>query len=270
MTGPVKPYDFKIMGVINVTPDSFSDGNRFKDPTKAADQALRLIKEGADFIDLGAESSRPGADPVDLETEWQRLEPVLKMFKRKNLLDRVTVDTRKPEVMLRLLDWGICGINDIAGGAPEETLKKLCVSPSLNYIAMHMRGEPENMQISPLDGEEAVHAVSAFFKKTHQKLMNAGFNPKQIFLDPGIGFGKTDRANLLLIDQVRHWSQTYQIAIGVSRKSFMGRILGVSGPAQRDLPSKMVEMGLVLAGASIIRTHSIKALSNIYKILNPD
>lgn len=258
------------MGVINVTPDSFSDGNRFKDPSKAADQALRLIKEGADFIDLGAESSRPGAIPIDLETEWQRLEPVLKLFKRKKLLNRVTVDTRKPELMLRLMDWGISGINDIAGGAPDETLKKLGSEPSLNYVAMHMSGEPGDMQLNPLDGVEAIEAVSAFFKTTHQRLINAGLNPKQIFLDPGIGFGKTDRANLLLIDQVRQWSQTYQIAIGVSRKSFLGRILGINGPAQRDPPSKMVEMGLILAGASIIRTHSVKALSNIHKILNPD
>jgi dihydropteroate synthase len=172
--------------------------------------------------------------------------------------------------MLRLLDWGIAGINDIAGGAPKETLKKLSVSPSLNYIAMHMIGEPADMQLSPLDGDEAVLNVSSFFKTTYQNLLDAGFNPKQIFLDPGIGFGKTDRANLLLIDQVRNWAKTYQIAIGVSRKSFMGRILGISGPAQRDPPSKMVEMGLALAGASIIRTHSIKALSNIHKILNPD
>lgn len=269
MTQALKPFNFKIMGVINVTPDSFSDGNSYMDPTHASDQALKLIDEGADFIDLGAESSRPDALPVDVETEWDRLEPVLKVFKRKNLLPKVTVDTRKPQIMLRLMEWGIAGINDIAGGAPKEALTKISSYPGINYIAMHMHGVPENMQKNPLDGIDAVESVGNFFKLTHKNLLDCGFDPLQIFLDPGIGFGKTDRANMLLIKNLGQWTKTYQVALGVSRKSFIGRILGLNNPIDRDLPSKMVEMGLVLSGASIIRTHSAKALSTIRNILNP-
>lgn len=260
-------YGFKIMGVVNITPDSFSDGGAYLSPLKALERAVEMIKIGADFVDIGAESTRPGATPLSPEEEWIRLEPVLKLVNEHQIGQFITVDTMKPEIMERLIDWRIAGINDVSGGTPTDLLYRLRRSGICHHISMHMHGNPQTMQISPLDGTQAIERVSEFFAAQNRKLLECGFERGQFWLDPGIGFGKTDQANLCLMAQLRHWCVDYNVAIGISRKSFIGRLFDLSTPLERDLPSKSMELGLVLSGARLIRTHEIKPLVKIRNIL---
>jgi len=256
------------MGVINVTPDSFSDGGLFLDPGAAAEQAHRLVADGADVLDIGAESSRPGAPAVDAAEEWRRLAPVLSRLVEEQPGVQVSVDTCKPELMLRAADAGAAIINDITGGAPGEVLARLARYPDLQYIAMHMHGTPKTMQNNPLIGGVAIAAVDEFFAHAHARLAAAGFAANRIWLDPGLGFGKTDRGNIQLMRHLPTWASRYRIAAGVSRKSLIGRSLGLPVPADRDGPSKMLELGLALLGTNLIRTHDVRRLKGLLSLLD--
>jgi len=258
------------MGVLNVTPDSFSDGGRFLDPTAAVDQALSLVAAGADVIDVGAESTRPGAKTLPPEEEWQRLEPVLKRLGalgEGKLGAKLSVDTRKPSLMRPAAELGASYINDVSGLAPMDILRTLAGFRGLQYIAMHMIATPETMQLEPLRGSEAVRAVDAFFGEATQRLADAGFAAERRWLDPGIGFGKADSGNLRLMAALPQWTNRYNIAIGISRKSFIGRALDIPVPQDRDAPSKMLELGLAFAGAKMIRTHDVARLRKLLDTL---
>lgn len=258
-----------IMGILNLTPDSFSDGGRFHHVDDAIERAHEIFTEGADWIDIGAESSRPGALPVSERDEWARLEPVLSALTEQDLGSRISVDTYKPEVMLKAARMGVSIINDIKGARQIED-SVLCELARLGvtYIAMHMKGDPGSMQQEPLDCEEALDAMGDFYEKTTHRLMRCGFNRERICLDPGIGFGKTDRANVRLLAHALRSSEAYQIVLGVSRKSFIGRGLNIENPAERDLPSKMLEFGLMLSGVKAIRTHEVKTLYGLKEWLH--
>jgi dihydropteroate synthase len=255
-----------IMGVVNITPDSFSDGGKFDSPDAAIKKALDLAEDGADIIDLGAESSRPGASPISEQLEWQRLEPVIEnLIKAKNI--QLSVDTYKPETMLKAAEIGCHYINDINGSADVETLNTLAKHEDLSYIAMHKAGDPKTMQQNPLEGDDAISKVDDFFQRTEKKLLNAGFRKDMIWLDPGIGFGKTDEANARLLKHCSVWAKKYQLTLGVSRKSFIGRTLGIIDPTKRDSPSKMLEFGLSCMGVQMIRTHEVAMLKNLLRLL---
>lgn len=251
-----------IMGVVNITPDSFSDGGQFFKVPDALQQIERLLAEGADIIDLGAESSRPGAQPLSLEEEWQRLEPVLTEASRLWPSSLFSLDTCKAEIMRRALHFPVTLINDIRGGADFETLQVLS-SRGLVYLAMHMHRDPMSMQRDPLDAPLALESVAKFYEETQVVLQRAGFAKEQIWLDPGIGFGKTDRANLLLIKQSMEWATRLPLVLGVSRKSFIGRLLHIDEAKDRDAPSKMLELSLILAGVKAIRTHDVLHLKTL-------
>lgn len=251
-----------IMGVVNVTPDSFSDGGQWVDPELAWSRGVELAEAGADVIDLGAESSRPGASEVPLDKEWARLEPVLELFRKRNPNIAVSVDTYKPEIMLMAAELGAQVINDIKGGADESTLK-LLAQKGVTYLAMHMHRSPLSMQQSPLSANDALDVVADFYDETYHKLKRCGFSEDKILLDPGIGFGKSDAANFQLIAQAMQKSSQYPILLGISRKSFIGRALDLPDPLTRDLPSKMMEMTLILSGIKAIRTHEVKALHQV-------
>lgn len=261
----------EIMGVLNVTPDSFSDGDgksaRWRDPGEVMDRALGLIADGADIIDIGAESTRPGAEPVDETEEWGRLFPILSRLTKANVGATISVDTRKPSLMLKAADQGALIINDVGGGAPEQTLTRLAAYPGMQYIAMHMHMNPKSMQQHPLGAHEASALVSAFFSSLEARLLAAGFPKAAIWLDPGIGFGKTDAANLTLMQMIHVWSKGFNIAVGVSRKSLIGRALGIGEPKDRDAPSKTLELGLAMLGARRIRTHAVAPLRRLLDLL---
>ena len=253
-----------IMGVVNVTPDSFTDGGSFLDPGAAADHALSLIAQGADIVDLGAESSRPGAAPVTVAEEWRRLEPVLKRLAATRTSITISVDTYKPEIMMRAADCGASVINDIHGAerVPEERLRQLAVR-GMSYIAMHMIGDPQTMQTAPLDADASVSVVTRFFAERRERLGAAGFPVEKVWLDPGIGFGKTDAGNLALLRLSMRRANDLNIAVGISRKSFIGRMMGIPSPVERDPASKMLELGLMLSGVRMIRTHDVENLAKL-------
>lgn len=253
---------FNVMGVVNLTRDSFSDGGLFYKPSEALKQIDELIEYEADYIDLGAESTKPGAKEVPLEEEWQKLDSILSILETRDLgAVKISIDTRKPELMKRLLDRGIHMINHVADGMLSEDLLTQMAKRNLCYMAMHMYKQPESMQKTPLDEEEALQVVSTFFREYSKKLERCGFSKEKIWFDPGIGFGKTDRANLSLMNEVKEYAKDYNVGIGISRKSFIGRTFGIQEPRERDKPSKAFEVCLSFLGARLIRTHDVRGLA---------
>lgn len=257
------------MGILNVTPDSFSDGGQFLNPETALRRIEQMIEQGADIIDIGAESSRPGASFISESEEWARLSPILTAISSQSHKINYSVDTNKPEIMRRLPDYGVQIINDIKGTADTQTLEHLAKS-GCTYIAMHMQGTPDNMQDSPMSGQSAVHAVEEFYRASHSKLTSAGFTSDKIWLDPGIGFGKDDSSNLHLLASSLLSSQDSQnIVIGISRKSFIGRLCGLPDAESRDPASKMLEACFLMSGIKCIRTHEVSKLKHIRDLLGP-
>ena len=220
----------RLMGIVNVTPDSFSDGGRFLAARDALAHCERLVREGADVLDLGAESSRPGADPLPAETEWARLEPVL--LEALKLGVPVSVDTCKPSVMRAVLEAGADMINDIAGfsaqGAVEAVADADCA-----LCLMHMRGEPRTMQDAPAY-RDVVEEVRDYLDQGARRLRQAGVAADRIVLDPGFGFGKTAAHNYTLLKELpRVVGRDYPSLLGLSRKSMIGAVTG--RPASRRL-----------------------------------
>lgn len=257
-----------IFGVLNVTPDSFSDGGDFGDAVSALKQVEHLFESGADIADIGAESTRPGAEPVTPALEWQRLEVVLQGLKAKQLLGRISIDTRHETTMLRAAEMGAAWINCV-GALPEEDillrLKKY--NPTIGFVATHMHGNPASMQLNPLSPAGAIKRVEAFFESAAAELAAGSFKTSEILFDPGIGFGKSDAANIALLARCAHWSQSIPIAIGVSRKGFFHRVFGVESPKDRDAVSKVAEASLALSGVRMIRTHDVSSLARCFSLL---
>ena len=255
------------MGVLNVTPDSFSDGGDFQSAAEAVKQAKRMANSGADIIDVGAESTRPGALPVTPEDEWARLLTVLNELQVAGLMDSVSVDTRWGINALRALKLGVRMFNNVTGLYEPEVLKQIAATTTTRYIAMHMQGDPSTMQKSPMSREEALEKVPGFLVQARDALLRSGFSSERVFVDPGIGFGKSDAANLALISQTSALAKEHNVAIGISRKGFIGRILNISEPKKRDDASKMLEMSLAMMGARLIRTHDVERLAHIREML---
>ena len=258
------------MGVVNVTPDSFSDGGLCLSPKDAIAKIKNLIDSSVDYIDIGAESTKPGSLPISVNEEWQRLCPVFDMLKSLDLKKtQISLDSRNSNTIEKACSLGLIHmINDVSGTQKVDTLNK-CLEHadkkgiSLKYCAMHMFEEPRTMQLRPLKRQDAIRSCEYFFERETQKLENCGFHPDKIFLDPGIGFGKDDCANLSLIQKSMDWSKKYNLLYGVSRKSFIGRLLDIKHPEERDPPTKMVEICLAMMGVKIIRTHDTKGLMKI-------
>ncbi len=256
-----------ILGIMNVTPDSFSDGGEISTPDLQLKRAVELIQDGAHVLDIGAESTRPGSKPVSLDDEWQRLNPLLKLLSKNLPGTPMSVDTQKLEIARRAADLGVTWVNLIGREPKTEDARDLKNGGIKNIVAMHVSGTPETMQDNPLNSAQALTAVESYFDRLTTIFTSAGFQKNQLYFDPGIGFGKTDCANLRLLNQTNHWAKSRQIALGVSRKSLLGRTLNISEPKDRDNASKMLELGLVMLGASLIRTHAPKKLSLILKLL---
>lgn len=255
-----------IMGIVNVTPDSFSDGGQFLSRDAALQHGHKLIEDGADILDIGAESSRPNAVPVPLDEEWSRLKPILDALDKETV--RISVDTYKPEIMRRLLDHRVEIINDIRGGSqiPDDILK-LWAKDRRIYLGMHMHKDPKTMQLEPLGPKDASAAVQAYYDSTRTRLQSLGYNDEEIWFDPGIGFGKNDAANLYLIREAIEGAAKIPLVMGISRKSFIGRLLDIERPEDRDAPSKMLELAFLYAGVKAIRTHDVKGLKKIRDLL---
>lgn len=257
-----------IMGILNVTPDSFSDGGQFIAPDQAIDHFETLLSDGATIIDIGAESTRPGASEVEDEEEWSRLEPILSYAVKTRKISRVSIDTRKFSVMERAVKQGASMIN-IVGPLPDTALlgRLFRLNPNLSYIACHMHGTPQTMQLNPLGPASAVKRVMSYFDSSIDELIDAGFKKENIFLDPGIGFGKTDAANIQLLKSITTFARDYRLALGVSRKGFISRLLGGEGLEARDGASKAIEAGAIISGIKLIRTHNVRQLRPVLNLI---
>jgi len=246
----------RIMGIVNVTPDSFSDGGAHDTAAAALRHCERLIVEGAHILDIGGESTRPGSPAVPLETELARVLPVVREAVR--LAVPVSVDTYKPEVMRAVLDLGADIVNDIWALRRPGAREAVAAHPSCGVCLMHMHRDPQSMQISPMEGD-AVAAVGAFLSQQVQALAAMGVEPARIVLDPGIGFGKTVEQNFaLLARQAELVGAGRPILAGWSRKSSLGAVTGIEAAAGRMVPSVAAALLAVERGASIVRVHDVR------------
>jgi dihydropteroate synthase len=243
------------MGVINVTPDSFSDGGSFAGSRAAVAHGHRLIEQGADLLDLGGESTRPGAEPIPASTEIARVMPVL-----EGLVGTVpiSVDTTKPEVARLALEAGAEVVNDVSAGA-DSAMLELVAARRAGLILMHMQGDPRTMQNDPRY-ENVVEDVKRFLTERSRAARQAGVEADRIAVDPGIGFGKTLEHNLDLIREIGSFrSLGFPVVLGASRKKFLGTVTGVEHPVQRDLASAVIAALAVERGADIFRVHNVSA-----------
>ncbi|MBV6306807.1 dihydropteroate synthase [Candidimonas humi] len=250
------------MGIVNLTPDSFSDGSLYLETDAAIAHARALAAEGADLLDLGAESTRPGAQPVSAEHELQRLLPVLEALRDVGV--PLSVDTFKPEVMRQVLDAGADMINDIYGFRQPGALQAVAGS-RCGLCAMHMQGEPRTMQQAP-QYADVVAEVRGFLQERLDALLAAGVEPGRIVLDPGFGFGKTAAQNYLLLNRLADLRiEPYPLLLGLSRKSMLGHVIGRE-PAERLAGSIAAALAGVARGAEILRVHDVAATVDAVKI----
>lgn len=242
------------MGVVNVTPDSFSDGGRYSNPAAAVSHGLGLVSEGAELVDVGGESTRPGAPAVPVEEELARVLPVVEGLVEQGV--RVSIDTSKLEVARAALAAGAEVVNDVrALRAPG--LAELAAETGCGVVVVHMRGEPSDMQRDPRY-DDVVGEVESFLLRRAASLEEKGVDPGRIAIDPGIGFGKTLEHNLALLAALgRFASHGYPVVLGTSRKTFLGALTGIAEASERDLPTAVTTALGFVAGARVFRVHDI-------------
>ena len=253
-----------IMGIVNVTPDSFYDGGRHADPERAVEHGLRLAAEGADILDVGGESSRPGSDPVSPEEELKRVLPVISGL-RPRTPALLSVDTTKPEVAEAALDAGADIINDISAGLDPRMLG-LAARHGAGFVLMHMKGTPKTMQAAP-HYDDLIGEVRAFFAARLETARAYGLDTESVVLDPGIGFGKRLEDNLALIDGLGAFAPLGRpILVGASRKAFIGKILGAPSADDRLEGSIAAAVMAVARGAHILRVHDVRAVARAARV----
>jgi dihydropteroate synthase len=249
------PRPALVMGIVNVTPDSFSDGGQFLDPEAAVAHALQLAGQGAEILDVGGESTRPGALPVDEAEELRRVLPVIEQLAlRVNV--PVSIDTLKTGVARAALAAGASIVNDVAANRRDDALWRVLADTGAGYVCLHMQGTPQTMQANPAYSD-VVREVGEFFAERLARLSDCGVTREQVILDPGIGFGKTLEHNLQLLGAMRNFTTFGRpLLLGVSRKSFIGKLLGAELAAR--LPGALACASLaVAAGVQIIRAHDV-------------
>jgi len=247
-----------VMGALNVTPDSFSDGGAFLDPDAAADRALAMEREGADIIDIGGESSRPGAEPVPLEEELRRVLPVLERL-RGRLRIPISIDTTKAEVAEAALQAGAEIVNDISALRFDPRMGEVVAKSGAGLVLMHMRGTPKTMQQDPTYAD-VVAEVRDFLAQRVEHAVSLGIDRELIAIDPGIGFGKTVEHNLELLRRLPELCELgHPVLVGPSRKSFIGAVLDL--PVEERLEGTLAACAVaVVRGADIVRVHDVRAV----------
>jgi len=245
------------MGVLNVTPDSFSDGNEFFERDAAIERGIEIASEGADIIDVGGESTRPGAEPVSAEEELKRVIPVIEKLVTKIDIP-ISIDTSKSEVASAALDAGAAIINDVTAGRADERMLPLAATRKVALVLMHMQGEPRTMQKNPHYGD-VVREVADFFRQQYSRALECGVDPMGLAFDPGIGFGKTLEHNLSLLKNLECLRvQDRPLMVGVSRKAFLGKLVGSNEMSDRVAPTVALTAILRARGADILRLHDVK------------
>ena len=246
-----------LMGIVNVTPDSFSDGGSFLDPRAACKQGLKLVEEGADILDIGGESTRPGSHSVPLEEEIQRVIPVIQRL-RQETKALISIDTNKAAVAQAAMDAGADIINDITGLRGDENMPRVVSQSGAGVIIMHMKGTPRTMQDAPAY-QDIMSEIGDFFRQSVALALSSGIDPMSIALDPGIGFGKTPEHNRQLLAGIGSFAKTgHPILVGASRKSFLGWLAGSTAMEDRFWPGVATTSLCRERGAKIFRIHDVK------------
>lgn len=244
-----------IMGILNVTPDSFSDGGLYLETDKAIEHGLRMISESADIIDVGGESTRPGSDPIPVDEELRRILPVISGL-RKHTKSLISVDTSKSEVAVAAIKEGADIINDITALRNDPKMLTVAAQADVPVVLMHMKGSPKTMQHNP-HYENVVTEIKSFLEKKIQLALENGIKKEKIIIDPGIGFGKKYEDNLTLIRNLNDFATLDQpILVGISRKSFIGKILNLP-PGEREEGTLASAIMSVIQGAHILRVHEV-------------
>lgn len=251
-----------IMGIINATPDSFSDGGRFPTPEMAVEEGLRMVDEGADLIDIGGESSRPGSDPVPEDEELRRVIPII-----RGLAGRISVplsiDTMKAAVARAAIDEGAEIVNDISAMNHDPGMQDVVAEAGAGVVLMHMRGTPKTMQTGDLTYRSLLGEVISFLRERIDAAGKRGIAPVQIMVDPGLGFGKTAMDNARLIKHLRELTILGRpIVIGPSRKSFIGHVTG-GGPQERIEGTAAAVTAAIMNGSRVVRVHDVKTMKKV-------
>ncbi|MCA3748597.1 MAG: dihydropteroate synthase [Rubrobacter sp.] len=247
------------MGIVNVTPDSFSDGGEAFSPERAAERAFRLLDEGAHIIDVGGESTRPGADPVSAEEEIRRVVPAIKAILSGRPEAVISVDTYRARTAEAALDAGALMVNDITALRGDPRMAPLVAGAGCGVVLMHMRGTPKTMQRDPRYGD-VVEEVRGFLAGRAEAAVSAGVDPRRIMLDPGIGFGKTVEHNLKLLGSLDAIAGLgFPVLVGTSRKGFIGRITGAEAPRDRVFGTVATSVIAYGRGAFAFRVHDVRA-----------
>ena len=255
-----------VMGIVNVTPDSFSDGGKFFSPEVAISHASKLITQGADIIDIGGESTRPGAEQVSESEELKRVIPVIEKIRTDNPTILISIDTTKASVAKHAVEAGADIINDVSGLSFDNNMIGIVESFNIPVVIMHMKGNPQNMQLNP-EYKDIVNEILDFFKMKITIAIQSGINRSMIILDPGIGFGKTVEHNFELLSRLNEFNVLeLPIMIGPSRKSFIGITLDLPPEDRVEGTAAAVSAG-VMNGASIVRVHDVKSMKRVVRII---
>lgn len=253
-----------VMGVLNVTPDSFSDGGRFYDPVRAIQQGRKLARDGADIIDVGGESTRPGSEPVSASEEIRRVIPVIQALVQEVEVP-ISIDTCKAEVAARAIEAGASIVNDISAMRFDPRIVEVVVEYQVPVVLMHMRGTPKDMQIDPRY-EDLIGEILDFLRERIAWAESRGVPPDRIMVDPGIGFGKTVEHNLSLIKHLgRFCCLGRPLVLGTSRKSFIGKVLGVDVDQREEGTAATVALG-ICNGANIVRVHDVARMVPVVRM----
>ena len=255
-----------VMGIVNVTPDSFSDGGKFFSPEVAISHASNLVGQGADIIDIGGESTRPGAEQVSESEELKRVIPVIEKIRTDNPTILISIDTTKASVAKHAVEAGADIINDVSGLSFDNNMIGIVESFNIPVVIMHMKGNPQNMQLNP-EYKDIVNEILDFFKMKITIAIQSGINRSMIILDPGIGFGKTVEHNFELLSRLNEFNVLeLPIMIGPSRKSFIGITLDLPPEDRLEGTAAAVSAG-VMNGASIVRVHDVKSMKRVVRII---
>ena len=255
-----------VMGVLNVTPDSFSDGGQFLNTDKAIEHGLQMAGDGAAIIDIGGESTRPSSAPVSAEEQIKRVIPVIEALAKKTDVP-ISIDTYKVEVAKAALEAGASMINDITA-LSDERMGELAAEQQVPVVLMHIQGTPATMQIEP-KYEDVVGEVLGFLVSRAKRAEQFGIAKEMIFIDPGIGFGKTLEHNLLLLRNIDKFvAAGYRVLVGTSRKSFIGKLIGKEKPSDRIFGTAASVALCAVAGVSIVRVHDVAEMVDAVKVAN--
>lgn len=253
-----------VMGILNVTPDSFSDGGLYADVEQATRRGLEMVEEGADFIDVGGESTRPGSSPLFMEEELRRVVPVIERLAKSTSVP-ISIDTYKSEVAARALDAGAVVVNDISGLHFDARMVDVIAEHKASVVIMHIKGTPKTMQVDP-QYDDLIGEICTYLQESIQLAEVKGIG--QIIVDPGIGFGKQLEHNLEIIRQLREFSRFgYPVLVGPSRKSFIGKILDL--PVDQRLEGTAAAVAAsIMNGANIVRVHDVKEMRRVARVVD--